>query len=181
MTWILFDYLKARVGQALNRLNFDHFDVLTSILELLDFTKFLPVLLIKPKWRCCTAQSWITMYVITDQFFMSSIWTFFVCVCAADCIRGRNSTCHLNWDQRFCQTVTQVFNLLGLAKGKWFPHPIALKSTSIYQTWGPKETGLIYLIQVPLTEYRHLFKVWVGSMTPEDQTVAVVKIVTSSI
>lgn len=33
---------------------------------------------------------------------------------------------------------------VGLAKGKRFPHPTTLKSTLIYQTGGPKETGLIF-------------------------------------
>lgn len=47
--------------------------------------------------------------------------------------------------------VMQALHLpsVGLTKGKRFPHSTALKSFSIYQTGGPKETGLILWFKCP--------------------------------
>lgn len=77
--------------------------------------------------------------------------------------------------------VTQVFSLISLAKRKQSPLPTTLNSYSIFQTQGEKGRGFNLLIQRSHLERALFFKVWVGRMSPSDQTVAPLEPVTSSI
>lgn len=127
---------------------------IVKLLKLTTFDKVLTILFIKLKFRWCSAHN------NNDDFGTWSQRDSLFCndrsvlhVRCLNLLRVPSQQCppHKLRSEVLSNgnQVMQLFNLLGLAKGKWFPQLAALKSTSIYQAGGPKATGLIFWFKCP--------------------------------